>query len=161
MRNRGWGEKGGSYFSGGKCISWERGILKTIGGHWCLGKEDLQKRSRWTLLDSDGLRNLRRFLGDGPVRESWHGIEIGWCELGLWERKIRATGVLYAFMTWSVWWSIWDLNQAEHFLQYEHFDQFMFCSGAKEAFSTEGWRFGECPRRSVAGAWSSVGALGC
>ena len=38
----------------------------------------------------------------------------------------------------------------------------MFYSGAKEAFSAEGWRYGEeCPRCSVAGAWSSVGALGC
>ena len=36
----------------------------------------------------------------------------------------------------------------------------MFYSGAKEAFSAEGWRYGECPRCSVAGAWSSVGGFG-
>ena len=77
MRNRGWGEKGAHIFLEENVFPEKELFSKTIGGHWCLGKEDLQKRSRWTLLDSDGLRNLRRFLGDGPVRESWHGIEIG------------------------------------------------------------------------------------
>merc|ERR1712192_242055 len=46
---------------------------------------------------------------------------------------------------------------------HEHYDQFLFCLGVKKhcLWRFEGEDFGECPRRSVAGAWSRVGALGC
>ena len=35
---------------------------------------------------------------DGQARESWHGIEIGRWEFGLWEKKRRSAGVVYTSM---------------------------------------------------------------
>ena len=69
-------------------------------------------------------------------------------------------------MNWcrmSTWSNLWDLNQTNYFLMHEHYDQFLFCLGVKKhcLWRFEGEDFGECPRRSVAGAWSRVGALGC
>ena len=143
FRGDGWG---GRYFPGVGRMNWGERILCRNGGLWRI-EEGVLMRSA----------GFWRVQVTSEVREVWVGfkrliwaymVEICWW---LWEEERIVTKSTLVN---------WVSDQSECFLRMEHFDPFLFCSGVW-ALPMEGWRCGVCPRRSVAGAWSRVGASGC